>query len=187
MPEVIRPQEEFTVKVKEENGRAMTYTLAIVDEGLLGITSYRTPDPWGEMYAKEALGVRTWDLYDDVIGAFNGRLASLLSIGGDEGVSKERVRDNRFNPVVKFLGPFTLNGGSDSHKITLPMYVGSVRVMVVAGKNGAYGSADKTVPVRSPLMVLPTVPRVIGCGEEFTIPANVFVMEDGISAVNVSL
>lgn len=187
MPDVVRPQEEFTIKVRESGNRPMTYTLAIVDEGLLDITSFKTPDPWNAMYAKEALGVRTWDLYDDVIGAFNGSYSSLLSVGGDESISKEKVQDNRFNPVVRFMGPFTLKGGSDTHRITLPMYVGSVRVMLVAGKDGAYGNAEKTVPVRSPLMVLSSLPRVIGCGEELTLPVNVFAMEDGISDVKVSV
>ena len=62
IPDVIRPQEEFTVKIKEKNGKPMSYTLAIVDEGLLDITSFKTPDPWSAMNAREALGVRTWDL-----------------------------------------------------------------------------------------------------------------------------
>ena len=80
MPDVLRPEEEFTVKVKEKNGKPMTYTLAVVDEGLLDITGYKTPDPWNAMYAREALGVSTWDLYDDVIGAYSGRFSPLLLI-----------------------------------------------------------------------------------------------------------
>jgi uncharacterized protein YfaS (alpha-2-macroglobulin family) len=47
----------------------MTYTLAIVDEGLLDLTRFKTPDAWSRFYAREALGVKTWDLYDQVMGA----------------------------------------------------------------------------------------------------------------------
>jgi uncharacterized protein YfaS (alpha-2-macroglobulin family) len=47
----------------------MTYTLAIVDEGLLDLTRFTTPDAWSKFYAREALGVKTWDLYDQVMGA----------------------------------------------------------------------------------------------------------------------
>lgn len=187
MPDVVRPQESFTVKVKEAKGKQMTYTLAIVDEGLLDITSFKTPDPWSAMYSKEALGVRTWDLYDEVVGAYGGRFPSLLSVGGDEDFTKEKVRENRFNPVVKFYGPFTLKNGTASHKIELPMYVGSVRVMLVAGNGRAYGNAEKSVPVRSPLMVLPTLPRVMGSGENVTLPVNVFAMDDNIKDVKVSV
>ena len=187
MPDVLRPAEEFSVKVKEKNGKPMTYTLAIVDEGLLDLTGFKTPDPWSAMYAREALGVRTWDLYDDIIGAYSGRFSPMFSIGGDENILLGAKKDNRFNAVVKFLGPFSLQSGSATHKVTLPMYIGSVRVMVVAACNGAYGNADKTVPVRSPLMVLPTLPRVLGTGEKVTLPVNVFALEDGVRNVEVNV
>ena len=187
MPDAVRPLEEFSIRVSEKEGRKMTYTLAIVDEGLLDLTAFKTPDPWNTMYAREALGVKTWDLYDDVIGAFGGKLVPLTGIGGDQTINKEAKQDNRFNAVVKYLGPFTLNGKENVHKVTLPMYVGSVRVMLVAGNEGAYGNAEKTVPVRTPLMVLPTLPRVLGQGENVTLPVNVFAMEKGVADVTVSV
>lgn len=188
VPEVIRPQEEFTVAVKEKKGREMAYTLAIVDEGLLDLTSFKTPDPWSEMYAREALGVRTWDLYDNVVGAYSGRFSPMFSIGGDESVISNNRKDNRFNPVVKFLGPFKLEKGrTDRHKITLPMYIGSVRIMVVAGCSGAYGNASETVAVRSPLMVLSSFPRIAGTGETIQVPVNVFALENGVKNVDVRI
>ena len=186
MPDILRPQEPFKIKIREKQGRTMTYTLAIVDEGLLDITAFKTPDPWTSMHAREALGIRTWDLYDDVAGAYSGRLAPMFSTGGDENLIKDGKQDNRFNPVVKFIGPFVCKGTA-THTVTLPMYVGSVRVMVIAGQDGAYGNAEKTVPVRSPLMVLPTAPRVLGVGETISIPVNVFAMEDNIKKVKVTL
>ena len=188
MPDVLRPETPFTVKVSEEGGKPMTYTLAIVDDGLLDLTNFRTPDPHGEFFAREALGVRTWDLYDQIIGAFGGKYGALFSIGGDETLNQSGQRADRFKPVVKFLGPFALKKGEKkSHNITLPPYVGSVRAMVVAGAPGAYGNGAKTVPVRSPLMLLSTLPRVLSTGEEIVLPVNVFAMEEGVKDVNVSV
>ena len=187
MPDVLRPEEEFTVKVKEKNGKPMTYTLAVVDEGLLDITGYKTPDPWNAMYAREALGVSTWDLYDDVIGAYSGRFSPMFSIGGDESMIVGAKKDNRFNAVVRYIGPFSLQSGTATHKIKLPMYVGSVKVMLVAGRSGAYGNAEKTVTVRSPLMVLPTLPRVLGTGEKVSMPVNVFALENEVKDAEVTV
>lgn len=188
IPQVIRPQEEFEIRVREKTGKPMTYTLAIVDEGLLDLTGFRTPDPWAAMNRRAALGVKTWDIYNNVLGAYGTSFASMFSVGGDEDVRVDgSVRDNRFEPVVKFLGPFTLKRGENVHKLTLPMYVGSVRVMLVAAHEGTYGSADKTVPVRSPLMVLSTLPRTLGPGEKVTVPVNVFAMEDSVRDVEVSV
>ena len=187
VPDVIRPQEEFSVKVREAKGRPMTYTLAVVDEGLLDLTAFKTPDPYSSMYAREALGVKTWDLYDDVFGAFSGKFSPLAGIGGDTDIVSGARKDNRFNPVVRFYGPFELAKGEKVHKIKLPMYVGSVRVMLVAGQNGAYGNAEKTVPVRSPLMLLPTLPRTVAAGDQVTLPVNVFAMENDIKNVRVNV
>ena len=187
LPDVIRPEEKFTVKVSEKSGKPMTYTLAIVDEGLLDLTAFKTPNPWEFMYKPEALGVKTWDLYDNVIGAWSGKFATMAAIGGDEEALVAARKDNRFNPVVLYLPPKTLARGTDKLELQLPMYVGSVRVMVIAGHDGAYGCADATVPVQSPLMVVPTLPRALGCGEEVSLPVNVFAMDEGLREATVEV
>jgi alpha-2-macroglobulin len=189
MKEVLVPDQKTTITVKEENGKPMTYTLAMVDDGLLDLTRFKTPDAWSVFYAREALGVKTWDLFDLVMGAFSGELQRILSIGGDqEGNLKGNLKANRFKPMVKFFGPFGLKAGaSGKHTFKMPQYIGSVRVMVVAGNDGAYGTAEKTVPVKSALMVLGTLPRVVGTGETVKLPVTVFAMEKSIRNVNVEI
>lgn len=183
------PQSVAKVIVAEENGRPMTYTLAMVDEGLLGLTNYKTPNLRKHFYKKEALGVSTWDLFDDVTGAYGGELERLLALGGgDSEDEKEQEDKKRFPPVVKFLGPFKLAAGKKkSHEIKLPEYVGAVRVMIVAGKGQAYGLTDKSVFVRSALTMLPTVPRVLGPEEDVTIPVSLFAMEQSIKEVELKV
>ncbi len=190
MPAELKPLQEFTVEVKEENNRNMAYTLAVVDEGLLGLTNFGTPDPHGSLYAREALGIKTWDVYDHVLGAFGGEMERILSIGGDAeiNVPLERKNANRFKPVVMSIGPFYLNGGKNTHKLTMPNYVGSVRVMVVAANSdAAYGNAEKIVPVKKPLMVLATLPRVLGPGETLRLPVNVFAMDAKVKSVDIKV
>lgn len=188
MPEVLRPETDFNVTVSEKSGKPMTYTLAIVDDGLLDLTNFKTPDPWNEFYSREALGIRTWDMYDNELGASAGAYSSLFSVGGDATLKPADAKANRFNPVVKFIGPFYLEKGrQQTHTLKLPMYVGSVRAMVVAGQDGAYGNAEKTAFVRTPLMLLSTLPRVLSIQEEITVPVNVFAMEKQVKNVTVSL
>ena len=188
MPEVLRPETNFNVTVSEKSGKPMTYTLAIVDDGLLDLTNFKTPDPWNDFYSREALGIRTWDMYDNVLGASSGSYSSLFSTGGDATLKPADAKANRFKPVVKFIGPFYLGKGkSQTHTLKLPMYVGSVRAMVVAGQDGAYGNAEKTAFVRTPLMMLSTLPRVLSIQEEITVPVNIFAMENQVKNVTVSL
>ncbi|WP_298313755.1 MG2 domain-containing protein [uncultured Aquimarina sp.] len=191
MPDVLRPEETIDVKISETSGKAMTYSIAIVDEGLLDLTRFKTPNPWNTFYAREALGVKTWDVYDDVIGAYGGSINQIFSIGGDgEAGGSKSKKANRFKPMVVYKGPFELKKGeTKSHKIKIPKYIGSVRTMIVASDatNAAYGSAEKTTPVRKPLMVLTSIPRKITPGEKVTIPVAVFAMENKVKDVNVTL
>lgn len=185
----VRPEAEYSVTVSERDGRPMAYTLAIVDEGLLDLTHFPTPDPWKAFNAREALGVRTWDMYNYVLGAYGGRIEQIFSIGGDDETGpSEKASTNRFRPVVQFGGPFALKKGeSRTHRFTMPNYNGRVRVMVVAGDGAAYGNTDKSVIVRKPVMLLGTLPRVIGVNEEMVVPATVFATEKGIGKVTVTI
>ncbi|HEV8512420.1 MAG TPA: MG2 domain-containing protein [Cyclobacteriaceae bacterium] len=187
MPDVLEPGQEVTIKVSEQSNRKMTYTLAIVEEGLLDLTHFKTPDAWTRFYAREALGVKTWDLYDQVMGSFGGKIERLLAIGGDGTIASKEddSKSNRFKPVVKYFGPFTLDGGSNEHKFTMPQYIGSVKTMLVAGYEGAYGKTEKATPVRKPLMVLATLPRVLGPEENVKLPVTLFANEKGISNASV--
>lgn len=187
MKSELKPEEKFSLTIKESDGKPMTCTVAIVDEGLLDLTRFKTPDPWDAFYKHEALGVRTWDLYKYVAGAFTGKLTGLFAIGGDEYLNnKGKENNNRFKPVVLFHEPLSLKSGeSKTLTFTMPNYVGSVRVMVVAGNKGAYGSAEKTVPVRQSLMVLPTLPRVVSPTEIIKVPVTVFAMDKSARNVKV--
>ncbi|MDR3227101.1 MAG: Ig-like domain-containing protein [Prevotellaceae bacterium] len=188
MPDVLRPEETFKIKISEEKNQPMSYTIAIVDDGLLDITNFKTPNAWATFFAREALGIRSFDIYSFVIGAYGGKIEQLFAIGGgDEGSGDDNNNVNRFKPVVKVLGTFTLKGGTKEHSIKLPNYIGSVRIMVVAGNNKAYGSAEKTVAVKKPLMILATLPRVLAPGEDVSLTASVFAMEDNIKNVKVEV
>ena len=189
MANEVQPDQDFNITVSEKTGHGMAYTIALVDDGLLDLTRFQTPNPWDAFYAKEALGVATYDLFDQVLGAYGGKMERLLSVGGDKsGKSKNAVKANRFKPTVQHLGPFYIAAGKKAtHKLRIPDYIGSVRAMVVAADKGAYGSAEKTVLVRKPLMVLATLPRVLGPGERFTVPIDVFALDGKVKNATVTV
>lgn len=191
MPNVLKPEESFTVKVSEENGKPMAYTIAVVDEGLLDLTRFGTPDIHDAFYSREALGVKTFDMFDYVIGAYSGSVDNIYAIGGgDAALGAKNRKADRFKPVVKYLGPFELTAGKTaSHNIIMPNYIGSVRTMVIAGDQtkSAYGSVDNTTPVRTPLMVLASLPRKLSPGETVTLPVTVFAMENKVKNATITV
>ncbi|MFT7119090.1 MAG: hypothetical protein ACI9LF_001477, partial [Flavobacteriales bacterium] len=191
MPKELAPKTSAEITVSEKNNTAMTYTLAVVDEGLLDLTNFKTPDAWDSFFAREALGVKTWDVFDDVIGAYGGRIDAAFAIGGDGTAAASKAKKaNRFQPMVIHLGPFTLKPGEKkTHTIAIPQYVGSVRTMVVAGndRKEAYGSAEIATPVRKALMMLASLPRKLSPGETVKLPVTVFAMDDKVKDVKVTL
>ena len=188
--EVIRPNKPSTVTVAEMNGKPMAYTLALVDEGLLDITNFSTPDPWSEFLAKQSLSVKTWDIFDDVLNRHGGEIESVISIGGDGNnlEASDNAQANRFKPVVRYLGVYELGPGeSISHTVDIPNYVGSLRAMVVAKGDYSFGSSNKNVTVKDPLMLATTLPRVLAPNESLSLPVNVFAYEDDIKKAGVSV
>lgn len=189
MDEELEPEKDFRVKISEKNGKSMTYTIAVVDEGLLDLTGFRTPDPHSHFYAREALGVKTYDLFDYVAGAYGAALEKAFAVGGDQDMRVTGQKQaNRFQPVVIFDGPYTLPPkGNRTHALRMPAYTGSVKAMVIAGNKGAYGHSDKTAKVRKAVMLLPTLPRVAGPGETFALPVSVFALKETTREVTVKL
>lgn len=175
--ESFEPHKNCSISVSEKRGREMTYTLAVVDDGLLGLTNFHAANLRDEFYKKEASMISSYDLYKYVMNAYSGKLETLLAIGGSDAdsVNKTALDANRFTPVVKFFGPFTLKAGEKkATEFEMPGYIGSVRTIVIAGKNGAYGSAEKSVKVKTALMAQPSLPRTLGVDETIQVPITIF-------------
>ena len=163
-------------------GRAMNYTLAVVDEGLLGLTNFRTPEParrsstsarrsasppgicstkWPAPMAANSIGCWRSAAATPAAAAESGRGQVALSAGG---------------AIPRAL---RAQGRREAKRtVELPQYVGAVRVMVVAGRRPVPTARRRSrCIVRQPLMILPTLPRVVGPGEQITVPVSVFASE----------
>ena len=175
VPETSNTNKTLEVKVGEGNGKAMTYTLAVVDEGILGLTNFATPNPYRYFNSKQSLEVRTWDNYSSIIDAFSGELGSVYAIGGDGIINQEITLDKRFKAYAITLGPFELKAGAtNTHEFEVPQCSGALRFMVVA-KNGekSFGSAEKQMKVVDPITLYPSAPRVTAPGDELTLKVQV--------------
>ncbi len=174
-PETANTKKTVEVKVGEANKQAMTYTLAVVDEGILGLTNFATPNPYGYFNSKQALSVRTWDNYANIVDAFSGELGSVYAIGGDGILNQEITLDNRFKAYAVTLGPFELKAGeTNTHSFEVPQCSGALRFMVVAKGNGkAFGSTEKQMKVMDPINLYPSAPRVVAPGDELNLKVQV--------------
>ena len=181
-PEKILPGSDFEIEVKSEDNKAFTYTLAVVDEGLLDLTDFKTPDIWGYFYAKRGFNLLTYDNYSQII---------AKQTGGDLMSRADKNRDDkaqRFKSVVLYQAPVKSDeNGYAKLKFNMPNYIGSVRVMLVASRQNAFASEEKNIQVNAPVVMLETFPRALRIGDEFEFLAQIFKTEDFIKEASLSL
>ena len=188
MAQELRPGKEFNVEVSEKDGKAMNYTIAIVDEGLLSLTTFRTPDPFAAFYAREALGVKTWDFYDYIYGAYGARLIKLFAVGGDEALKDlQDEKTNRFQTgrLIRRSFQFESRGYSKTHLQKCRNISAKYGRWSIAATNGQYGAASVNSTVNKPLMVSVALPALFTPGDVIDIPVTVFVLKDHIREVTV--
>ncbi len=189
MSDKIRPDEDFKVEISEAGSKIMAYQLMLVDEGLLNLTRFKTPDPYGDMFQKEAMRMLTWDNYDQFIGNEIKTLQRIFGIGGDQSLSAEELaKQKRFKAAVLMSGPqYLAKGEKKIHHFKIENYIGSMRVMVIANNQTAFGAADKTVIVRNELAMQIGFPRVASVTDKISIPVTIFKYEDGIKSADINL
>jgi len=194
--EKLESNKNFEVTVKTKDKSDIQFTIAIVDEGLLDLTRFKTPDPWMSFFSKQKLGINTYDIFSHVLSANKGDIYRLFSIGGGimaravryEASQLEPGKSKRFKAVSMFRGPLrTDKNGEKKVKFKMPNYIGSVRIMVIAAKGNGFGKTEKSIPVKTDLMILPTLPRILGPGDSFKIPVTVFALNERIRKVKLAI
>jgi len=189
-PKEIKPGDDFTIEVTNPSKENASFTLAVVDEGLLDLTNFKTPDPWKYYFQKIALGIRTSDNFDEIIGALMPDMDSYLSIGGDDAAANMagKQKTQRFKAVSLFSGVQEVKAGkTEKIKFKMPQYVGSVRAQLIGVSQNAFSKSEANIVVKKPLMILPTVPRAAKPGDKFKVPVSVFAMDDDVKNVSVNL
>jgi alpha-2-macroglobulin len=190
--EILRPQEKFSCQLQVEPGVKTQITVAVVDEGLLSLTNFQSPDAWKYFYRKQKLGVSSSDNFNQIIAMENGDIAGKFAIGGGVELFKkrqvEKTEVKRFEPISMFSGILQADkNGKVNVEFMMPDYLGAVRIMAVSASGDKYGSIAKTVTVRKELMLMPTLPRALAPGDKFDIPVEVFSFNDEIKAAQVNI
>jgi uncharacterized protein YfaS (alpha-2-macroglobulin family) len=170
-------------------------TVAVVDEGILSLTSFASPDPLAQLFAKRALGVETyetigWTMLHQPAGASSktGGGDDGGVEGGEEGGALGKGRVQPVKPVALFSGVVALGpDGTATIPFTVPQYRGQLRVMAVVATPSRIGRAEAKVTVRDPLVVQVTFPRFVTQNDELEIPVFMTNMSGGPLEVAVSL
>ncbi|RPD47004.1 alpha-2-macroglobulin family protein [Hymenobacter sediminis] len=168
-PAQSRSQTAQTIEVTTAPGAQVT--LAMVDEGILQMKDYRTPDPYGYFYQKRALEVQAYDVYPFLLPELG-----TSSTGGDGYDLSRRttpVPNRRVKLLAKWSGVLTADAsGKVRYKLQVPQFSGAVRIMAVAYKNDAFGSTEHTMRVADPVVISTALPRFLSPGDTIDVPVT---------------
>ena len=166
-----RTQQEIKIKAAPNS----LVTLAAVDNGVLQVSDFKTPDPYGYFYARRALGVTDYDIYPLLLPELKARLSST---GGDS----ETDMTKRTNPMpakrIKILSYWsgikkTDGNGEAVFQVDIPQFSGEVRLMAVSYKNDHFGSAESRMTVADPLVLSTALPRFLSPSDSISVPVTI--------------
>jgi uncharacterized protein YfaS (alpha-2-macroglobulin family) len=175
-PTLARPGEDFPIQYKSDKpGKIIVFA---VNEGVLQVANYQTPDPLNFFFQKRALEVITQQTVDQILPKFIAD-RELSAVGGDGGEQALRSHLNPFKrktdaPVVFWSGIIDTDATPRQLIYHVPDYFnGTLRVMAVAVASDALGSIDKKSEIRGDFVISPNVPTFVAPNDEFEITASI--------------
>ena len=186
-PESIKPGSKLHIEIANPNKRKMAYTLAIVDEGILNIINFRTPDPM-KLYTKINYGIMHYDNFDEFMERLFGIVHQSVLIGGDEEALTQAANfsKKRRENLVYFTSGLSDESGKASIEYQLPNFVGSARIMLVASEQGSVGSAESSVQIAQAANLYSNVPDEIKLNDTIIAPVEV-IAQDGVALKSVEI
>ena len=175
VPEIVKPGEVLHMKVSSE--RPSRLVLFAVDEGILQVAGYKTPDPLGYFFQKRALEIKTSQILDLILPEFK-RLMETAATGGDGeaalGKHLNPFKRKRDKAVAYWSGIIDAGPKEKDLTYTVPDYFnGTLRIMAVAVSAEAIGVLEKKALVRGDFVLSPNVPTQVAPGDEFDVSLGV--------------
>ena len=182
-----RPGDSARVAVKVRDakggGPRSEVTLWAVDEGVLSLTGYTTPDPIDLIYQERGLGMRLASNMTTVAPQVPEGMKGTREPGGGGGAAGADILRSRFQTTAFFLGSVVTDAqGNAVVTAKLPDNLTTFRVMAVAVTAGdRYGKGQSSLLVTRPLLARQALPRFVRPGDDFTAGA-VINRRDGTAA-----
>lgn len=166
-----RSQKTQTINVKTAPNAEVT--LAVVDEGILQLKNFETPDPYKFFYQKRALEVNPFDLYPYLFPELSGKRSSTGGDGYDLSKRVNPLTSKRVKLVAFWSGKLKANAnGEISYNVPVPQFSGALRVMAVAYKDQAFGASEKFIKVADPVVISTSLPRFLSPGDTVSVPVT---------------
>jgi uncharacterized protein YfaS (alpha-2-macroglobulin family) len=138
-------------------------SLAAVDEGILALTKFQSPDATAAFFAKKAFSL---DIHDDYSRILNPFLASGPTRNGGDSIGGAGLSVVPTKTVALYQGPVKLKNGRATISLDLPDFNGELRIMATAWTDTAIGSASTPIKVRDAVPANLALPRFLAPGDK---------------------
>lgn len=159
---MVRPRQKIILPVTvggAEAGEEIMMTIAAVDEGILRLTKFKTPDPVGWYFGKKSLGLKIFDDYGRLL---NANLGAAANFGGDQ-LGGEGLTVVPTKSVSLFRGPVRVGANGEAQvPLTIPDFNGELRLMSVAWSRDKLGAVEQALTVRDKVPAELALPRFLG-------------------------
>ncbi len=166
-PDVVKPRQTQKIRVNFDNvprGEKVYLTLAAVDEGVLQITKYKSPNPEAFYFGRKSLPLTVRDDYARLLNPNLGA-PSLARSGGDT-LGGEGLTAAPIKVVSLYSGLVDVRGGKVVVPVKLPDFNGKLRLMAVAWSRTTVGSDVKPMIVRDAVPAVLSLPRFLAPGDK---------------------
>lgn len=168
-----RSKTKQTIKVKADGRKNVQLTVAVVDEGILQIKNYKSPEPYEFFFRSRKLEVNSYDIYPRLFPELKIQKASFGADGYNMGKRLNPMSNKRVNLVSFWSGHLTTNGsGEATYTIDIPQFSGDLRIMAVAYQDKSFGSAEKHMKVADPIVVSAGLPRFLAPNDKVLVPVT---------------
>ncbi|MBF0384708.1 MAG: alpha-2-macroglobulin family protein [Candidatus Omnitrophica bacterium] len=194
VPEKVEPGQKIKLNISGSGTtEPMELSVALVDDGILRLTGFKTPKPFDFFYGKKANGFLTADIYSLLVPEFTDK-----KVGADSSPSGDKsgydakhvnpINAKRVNPISLWQSNVVTDAeGKASVEFTIPDFTGTLKYMVVAAGDSKFGNAEGDVKSVSPIMLVPTLSRFLSMNDQFILPVEIFntTGQDGKVSVSV--
>ena len=175
-PENIEPGQKLTMHVTA--GAPARAVVFAINEGILQVARYKTPDPLGHFFQKRALQVDTTQILNLILPEFS-RLMEASAPGGDSdgalGRNLNPFKRKHQVPVAYWSGIVDIPAGGRTLEYAVPdSFNGRLRVLAVALTDERIGVFEGATEVRGPWVLTPNVPAFVAPGDEFDVSVGIF-------------
>lgn len=174
------------IKVKAKPNSALT--IAVVDEGILQVTGFRTPDPYSFFYQRRALEVSTYDIYPYLFPELE-MVKSHTGGGGPAGDKRLNPLQSKRVKLVSFWSGIiqTNSSGEAEYEIDIPQFSGDLRIMAVNYSDNKFGSAFANMKVADPIVISTALPRFFSPKDSVEVPVILTNTTENVAKCKVNI